>query len=72
LEDRGYVVSFQDGRVYIRPKDSKTAKVIAVKQEKLYKLQLEPTQALVSSACDMAKLWHRMKYSKLEKLVKTP
>jgi hypothetical protein len=23
LEDRGYVVSFQDGRVYIRPKDSK-------------------------------------------------
>jgi hypothetical protein len=28
LEDRGYVVSFQDGRVYIRPKDYKTAKVI--------------------------------------------
>jgi hypothetical protein len=59
LEDRGYVVSFQDGRVYIRPKDSKTAKVIGVRREKLYKLQFEPARALVSSACDMAELWHR-------------
>jgi hypothetical protein len=31
LEDRGYVFSFQDGRVYIRPKDSKVAKVIGVR-----------------------------------------
>jgi hypothetical protein len=28
LEDRGYVVSFQDGRVYIGAKDSRTTKVI--------------------------------------------
>jgi hypothetical protein len=59
LEDRGYVVSFQDGRVYIRPKDSKVAKVIGIKQEKLYRLQFEPARALVSSACDLEKLWHR-------------
>jgi transposase InsO family protein len=59
LEDRGYVVSFQDGRVYIQPKDSKTAKVIGVRREKLYKLQFELARALVSSACDMAELWHR-------------
>jgi hypothetical protein len=38
LKDTGYVVSFQDGRVYIRPKDSRTAKVIGVKREKLYRL----------------------------------
>jgi hypothetical protein len=31
LEDRGYVVSFQDGQVHIRPKDSKVAKVIGVR-----------------------------------------
>jgi hypothetical protein len=43
LGDRGYVVSFQDGRVYIRAKDSKTAKVIGVRQEKSYRLQLDPT-----------------------------
>jgi hypothetical protein len=42
LEDRGYVVSFQDGRVYIRPKDSKTAKVFGVRREKLYRIQFEP------------------------------
>jgi hypothetical protein len=30
LEDRGYVVSFLNERVYIRPKDSKTTKMIGV------------------------------------------
>jgi hypothetical protein len=35
LEDRGYVVTFQAGRVYIWPKDSKITKVIGVKREKL-------------------------------------
>jgi hypothetical protein len=59
LEDKGYVVSFQDGRVYIRPKDSKTAKVIGFKREKLCRLQFEPAQALVNNTCDMAELWHR-------------
>jgi transposase InsO family protein len=53
------VVSFQDGRVYIKPKDSKTAKVIGVRREKLYKLHFESIEALVSSSCDMAELWHR-------------
>jgi hypothetical protein len=59
LEDRGYMVSFQDGRRYIRPKDSKTAKVIGVSREKSYRLQFEPARALVRSTCDMAELWHR-------------
>ena len=59
LEDEGYMVTFQYGRVYIRPKDSKTDKVIGVGREKLYRLQFEPAKALVSSACDMAELWHR-------------
>jgi hypothetical protein len=42
LEDRGYVVSFQDGRVYIQPKDSKTSKLIGVWRENLYRLKFEP------------------------------
>ena len=41
LEDRVYVVSFQDGRVYIRPNDSKVAKVIGIGQEKLYRPQFD-------------------------------
>jgi hypothetical protein len=53
------VVSFQDGRVYIRPKDSKTTKMIGVRREKLYRLQFELARALVSNTCDMAELWHR-------------
>jgi hypothetical protein len=59
LEDMGYVVSFQDRRVYIRPKGSKTTKVIGVRREKLYMLQFELTRALVSNTCDMAELWHK-------------
>jgi hypothetical protein len=59
LEDRGYVVTFQDERVYIRTKDSKTTKLIGVRGEKLYRLQFEPSRALVSSTCDMVDLWHR-------------
>jgi len=38
LKDTSYVVSFQDGWVDIRPKDSRTMKVIGVRQEKLYSL----------------------------------
>jgi hypothetical protein len=45
--------------VYIQPKDSKTAIVIGVRREKLYRLQFEPTRALVSNTCDMVELWHR-------------
>jgi hypothetical protein len=59
MENRGYVVSFQDGRVYIRPKDSKVVKLIGVEREKLYKLQFDPARSLMSSECDMAELWHR-------------
>jgi hypothetical protein len=33
--------------------------VIGVRREKLYKLQFEPTRALVNNACYMAELWHR-------------
>jgi hypothetical protein len=39
LEDKGYMILFQVGKVYIRPKDSKTTKVIGVRRGKLYKLQ---------------------------------
>jgi hypothetical protein len=59
LEDRGYVVSFQDGRVHIWPKDLKKTKLIGFMTEKLYRIKFEPSRALVSNACDMIELWHR-------------
>jgi hypothetical protein len=59
FEGRGYVVSFMDGRVYIRPKDSKTTKVIGVGREKLYRIHFEPARSLMRNACDMVELWHR-------------
>jgi hypothetical protein len=59
LEDRSYVVSFQDGQVYIEPKDSRITKVSGVRREKLYRLQFELARELVSSACDLAELWHK-------------
>jgi transposase InsO family protein len=58
FKDRGCVFSFQDGKVYIRPKVSNSAKVIGVRREKLYRLQFELARALVSNAFDMAELWH--------------
>jgi hypothetical protein len=59
LEDRDHMVTFHGGRVYIQPKESKMAKVIGVKGEKLYCLQFEIARALVSSTCYMVELWHR-------------
>ena len=51
LEDKGYQVKFRDHRVYIRPKGSDRSLdwVIGIRSGKVYRLQLEPTKALVSS-----------------------
>jgi hypothetical protein len=65
LEDRGYVVTFRKGKVYIHLEGSSVSlsKVIGVRSKKLYRLQFEPTHALVStctsSGQDLGELWHK-------------
>lgn len=59
LEDKGYIVTFERGKFYIRPKDSKIAKVIGVRHGSLFQLQFEPAHALVSSCKGIGELWHR-------------
>ena len=49
LEDN-YVVTFKDGRVFIRPKHSKTMRMIGVREGKIYKLQFEVALRLVQQA----------------------
>ena len=36
LEDKGYIVTFERGKFYIHPKDSKVAKVIGVRYGSLF------------------------------------
>jgi hypothetical protein len=64
LEDKGYEVTFRDGRVLIHPKGSNASmgKLLGVRKDKLYKLQFELACALVcssSSGRDLEELWHR-------------
>jgi hypothetical protein len=53
---------FRDGKVLIHPRgsSSRIAKVIGIKQGKLYRLMFQPDQALFhSSSIDLCELWHR-------------
>lgn len=59
LEDKGYIVTFESGKVNIHPKDSKVAKVIGVKHGSLFRLQFELAHALVSSCRGIGEFWHR-------------
>lgn len=64
LQDKGYVITFRYGRVFIHPKGSNTTmgKVLGLRKDKLYKLQFEPKCALVSISSngqDLGELWHR-------------
>lgn len=59
LENKGYIVTFEEGKVYILPKNSKTRKVIEVKKSNLFWLQFEPAHALVSCSKGLGELWHK-------------
>ncbi|XP_059068968.1 uncharacterized protein LOC131859351 [Cryptomeria japonica] len=59
LEDMSYIVTFEEGKVYIRPKNSKVEKVIGVRYGILFRLHFEPTHALVSNNRGLGELWHR-------------
>jgi len=52
LEDKGYVVTFQEGNVFIHSRGTSTilSKVLGVRNKNLYKLQFEPTCELVRNS----------------------
>lgn len=61
LQDKGYDVHFRGNKVYIKHQDWKLVKEIRVRNNKLYRLQMDAPKALVSfnSSRYMGKLWHR-------------
>jgi hypothetical protein len=61
LEDKGYEVTFCKGKVFIRPGGSgeKMDRMIGVREEKVYRLQVQPRRALASFTTDIGELWHR-------------
>ena len=61
IEDKGYVVTFLERKVYISPKGSKVieAKVIGVRKGRLYQLQFDRARALISTSVDLSEAWHR-------------
>jgi transposase InsO family protein len=59
LKDKGYDVSFRGDKVYIQPRGSRQAKMIGIRSCKLYRLQFESPEALVTNTKDMGELWHR-------------
>ena len=61
LEDKGYRVTFADGKVLAWHKDSSmnTSKVIGIREESLYRLTILPAQALVHDSTNINELWHK-------------
>jgi hypothetical protein len=60
LEDKGYKVTFSEGRVLARHKDShiNSVKVIGVRKSSLYRLTIRPVQALLHDIINLSELWH--------------
>ena len=61
LEDKGYTVTFSEGRVLAWHKDShiNSAKEIGVQESSLYRLTIRPVQALLHDTIILSELWHR-------------
>jgi len=64
IEDKGFVVLFEKGQVYIYPQGGSRAdsRVIGVRQGRMYRLVFEAGGALAcstSSSREMCELWHR-------------
>ena len=45
--------------MYIQPRGSRQDKMIGIRSHKVYRLQFESLQALITNAKDMGELWHR-------------
>lgn len=61
LEDKGYKVAFSDGKVLAWHKSTSmhSARVIGVREKGLYRLTVQPAQALVHDSISLNELWHR-------------
>ena len=63
IEDRGYEVVFRGGQVLLYPKGGSitSARVIGIRQGKLYRLVFESVGALTcsTSSRDLCEIWHR-------------
>jgi hypothetical protein len=61
LEDKGYEITFCNVKVFVRPVGCRTKmdRIIRVRQERVYILEVEPARALVNTTTDMGELWHR-------------
>jgi hypothetical protein len=62
LEDKGYKVTFSEGRVLAWHKDSHInfVRVIGVRENSLYRLTIIPVQALLHDTISLSELWHRI------------
>jgi hypothetical protein len=60
LEDKGYKITFSEGRVLVWHKDSHISfsKVIGVRENNLYKLTIKLVQALLHDTINLSELWH--------------
>jgi hypothetical protein len=61
MEDKGFAIEFKNQQVLIRPKESslESTQVIRFREGNLYRLQGEPTRALVHNTNNLCKLWHK-------------
>jgi hypothetical protein len=61
LEDKGYKVTFLEGKVLAWHKDShmNSARVIGVRENNLYMLTIRLVQALLHDTISLSELWHR-------------
>jgi hypothetical protein len=61
LEDKGYDVTLRKRKVFIKPGASSEMmdRMIGVREEKVYRLQVQPGRALASITTDLGDLWHR-------------
>jgi hypothetical protein len=61
LEDKGYKVTFSEGKVLAWHKNSHMdfARVIGVRENNLYRLTVRPVQALLHDTISLSELWHR-------------
>jgi hypothetical protein len=60
LENKCYKVSFSDGKVLARNKNSSMdfAWVIGIREDRLYRLIVRLVQALIHDSISLSKLWH--------------
>jgi hypothetical protein len=61
LEDKGYKVTFSEGKFLAWHKNSHMdyARVIGVRENNLYRLTVRPVQALLHDTISLSELWHR-------------